>query len=81
MQGLSPQSIRLAHHVRESLSSVVLLERYPKAVLDVHCCVMEHGGSTAAALISAAGLAIVDAGIHCRCMLSAACIVRSSMAS
>lgn len=76
MQGLNPHSIRLAHHVREALTSVVLLERYPKAIVDVHCSVLENGGSTAAALISAAGLAVVDAGIQCRCMLSAACIVR-----
>ena len=43
--------------------------------LQVHCFVLECGGSEAAALAMAAGLAVADAQIDMRCMLSASCVV------
>jgi ribonuclease PH len=46
--------------------------------VQVHCFVLECGGSEAAALAMAAALAVADAQIDMRCTLSAASLVRSS---
>jgi hypothetical protein len=68
-----------AAHVRSSAAvarcAVVLT---CGAQLQVHCFVLECGGSEVAALAMAAGLAVADAQIDMRCVLSAACVVRNS---
>lgn len=63
--------------VTEALSTAVLLERYPKATIEVHCLVLECGGSEVAALLMAAGAAMIDARIDMRCLLSCAAVVSS----
>ena len=45
--------------------------------MQVHCFVLECGGSEVPALAMAAGLAVADAQIDMRCTLSAACVVRA----
>ena len=50
--------------IGEALSSTVCLSRYPKSAIDVYVTVIEDDGSVLAATLTAAGLALADAGIH-----------------
>lgn len=56
--------------VQSALSSTVLIERFPKLVLDINCTVLERDGSVASTLINAATLALIDAGIEMNDMVS-----------
>ena len=49
--------------------------------MQVHCFVLECGGSEVPALAMAAGLAVADAQIDMCCTLSAACVVRALASS
>lgn len=81
LQGPDALTLHMRSEVEQALRSVLLLDRYPKATVDVHCMVLERGGSEGAALLMAASLAAIDAGIHCRCVLSAASLVRPRRAA
>ena len=48
----------------EALSSTVCLHRYPKSAIEVFVTVIEDDGGVVAASLTAAGLALADAGIH-----------------
>jgi exosome complex component MTR3 len=50
--------------VAEALASTVCLHRYPKACIEVFITVLEDDGAVLAAALTAAGLALADAGIH-----------------
>ena len=50
--------------VSEALSSTVCLNKYPKSVIEVGVTVIEDDGAVVAAALTAAGLALADAGIH-----------------
>ena len=50
--------------VGEALSSTVCLNKYPKSVIEVGITVIEDDGGVVAAALTAAGLALADAGIH-----------------
>lgn len=76
MQGPDALALQMRSEVEQALLSVLLLDRYPKATVDVHCMVLERGGSEGAALLMAGSLAAIDAGIECRCVLSAVNLVR-----
>ncbi len=60
----------IARTIQSAFSSVVLLEKFPKLVLDINCTVLEKDGSVASALINAATLALIDAGIEMNDMVS-----------
>jgi len=49
----------------EALASTVCLHRYPKAAIEVFVTVLEDDGSVLAASLTASGLALAQAGIHC----------------
>lgn len=66
----------LSAQLETALSASVLLHTFPKAVLDVQCLVLEAGGSVLAAVIAAATLALADASIELRDLVSAASVVR-----
>lgn len=68
----------LSAQLSTALAGVVLLDRFPKAVLDVQCLVMEAGGGELAATVAAAGLALADAGVAIRDLPSAAAVVRDA---
>jgi ribonuclease PH len=76
VQGPDVAKQQVEEVVREALTAAILLERCPKATIDVHCFVLECGGGEAAALVMAAGAAAADAQLDLRCTLSAACVVR-----
>jgi exosome complex component MTR3 len=60
----------LAH----ALSAAVLLEQYPKSKIEVSVFVLEDGGGALAAAVTAASLALGDAGIE-MCDVSSGCAV------
>ncbi|KAL6779350.1 hypothetical protein ACKKBG_A11975 [Auxenochlorella protothecoides x Auxenochlorella symbiontica] len=66
----------LSAQLETALSASVLLHTFPKAVLDVQCLVLEAGGSVLAAVIAAATLALADASIELRDLVSAASVSR-----
>ena len=49
--------------LREALTKAVCLHLFPKSVFDVFVTVIENDGSSLAAAITCAGLALADAGI------------------
>ena len=50
--------------VGEALASTVCLHRYPKSAIELYLTVLEDDGGVLAASLTAAGLALADAGIH-----------------
>ena len=54
-----------------------MLEKFPKAVVDVHALVLESGGSDLAVAACAASLALADAGIEMLDLVSACSVVRT----
>ncbi|XP_068267455.1 exosome complex component MTR3 [Nyctibius grandis] len=50
--------------VREALGPAVRLERYPRARLTVSAVLLQDGGSALAAAVTAAALALADAGVE-----------------
>ncbi len=57
--------------MRSALEPAVFLERYPRASIDVYVEVIEADGGTRCASINAAAVALVDAGIPMRDLVSA----------
>jgi exosome complex component MTR3 len=66
----TPEETELARMVQASVQSTILLEKFPKLVLDINCSVLEQDGNVASAIINAATLALADAGIEMRDMVS-----------
>ncbi len=60
------REIELSKVIREALESVVLTELYPRTVIDVFMEVLQSDGGTRTAAITAASLALADAGIPMR---------------
>ena len=59
-----PEADELGLVISEALSSSVCLNKYPKSVIEVGITVLEDDGAVVAAALTAAGLALADAGIH-----------------
>mmetsp|Transcript_27910 Transcript_27910/g.61247 ORF Transcript_27910/g.61247 Transcript_27910/m.61247 type:complete len:235 (+) Transcript_27910:128-832(+) len=64
--------------LHQALSSSVLLDKYPKAVIDVFVMVLESGGSDLAAAVCAASVALADAGIEVWDLVPACQVVKST---
>ena len=62
----SRREIELSKVIRESLEPAIFLEYYPRTGIDVFVEVLQADGSTRCASITAASLAIADAGIPMR---------------
>ena len=71
----SAEERELSSVVQTALRGVVATETFPKAVLDVYCTVLEAGGSEAAVAICAAALAVADAGVETRDVVTACAVV------
>jgi len=65
----------MSNQMLAALEAAVLLHTFPKANVDVHCLVLESGGSDLAVCISAASLALADAGVEMSDLVSACSIV------
>lgn len=69
--GPDRRSVEISKVTTEALSSVVLLERYPDTGIDVFIEILQADAGTRCAGINAASLALADAGIPMRDLISA----------
>jgi len=67
----SRREIELSKVIREALEPAVFLEYYPRTSIDVFIEVLEANGGTRCAGITAASLALADAGIPMRDLVAA----------
>lgn len=65
------REIELSKVIREALEPAIFLENYPRTVIDVFIEVLEAQGSTRCTGINAASLALADAGIPIRDLVTA----------
>ncbi len=63
---LTRREIELSKVIREALEPIVLTELYPRAMIDVFMEVIQSDGGTRTAAITAASLALADAGVPVR---------------
>jgi exosome complex component RRP41 len=68
--GPSRRSVEISMIVRNALTPVIFLEQYPKTAIDVHIEILEANASTRCVAINAAALALADAGIPMRDLIS-----------
>ncbi|MHB1908168.1 MAG: exosome complex exonuclease Rrp41 [Nitrososphaerales archaeon] len=67
----SRREIEISKVIREALVPAVLLEDYPRTAIDVYVEVLQSDGGSRCAGISAAAVALADAGINMRDLVSA----------
>jgi exosome complex component RRP41 len=67
----SRREVELSKVIREALEPSIFLEYYPRTGIDVFVEVLQADGSTRCASITAAALALADAGIPMRDLVSA----------
>lgn len=65
----SRREVEISKVIRTALEPVVLLERFPRTAIDVYIEVLQADGSTRVTGITAASLALADAGIPMRDLL------------
>lgn len=68
----------LALALQEALEPAVRLARYPRAQLEVSALLLQDGGSSLAAALCAAGLALADAGIELYDLVAACALSRTA---
>ncbi|MEM0475404.1 MAG: exosome complex exonuclease Rrp41 [Candidatus Norongarragalinales archaeon] len=64
--GPNRRSIEISKVARHVFENVVLVQQFPKTMIDVHMEVLQSDGGTRIAAITAAGVALADAGIPMR---------------
>ncbi|MCS7386402.1 MAG: exosome complex exonuclease Rrp41 [archaeon GB-1867-005] len=62
----SRREIELSKVIREALEPAILLDRFPRTAIDVFVEVLEADGGTRCAAVTAASVALADAGIPMR---------------
>jgi len=67
----SRREIEISKVIREALESALMLEDYPRTAIDVYLEVLQSDGGSRGAGITAASLAIADAGINMRDLVCA----------
>jgi len=67
----SRREIELSKVIREAVEPAIFMEYYPRTAIDVFVEVLQADGSTRCASITAASLALADAGIPMRDLVSA----------
>lgn len=65
----SRREVEISKVIRTALEPVVILERFPRTTIDVYIEVLQADGSTRVTGITAASLALADAGIPMRDLL------------
>jgi exosome complex component RRP41 len=68
--GPSRRSMEISMVTRSSLEKVIFLEEFPKTAIDLHIEILEADASTRCAGINAAALALADAGVPMRDLVS-----------
>ncbi|MCK4319253.1 exosome complex exonuclease Rrp41 [Candidatus Micrarchaeota archaeon] len=69
--GPNRRSIEISKVIREVFENVVLVNRFPKTQIDLNIDILQAEGGTRVAAITAAAVALADAGIPMRDMVSA----------
>ncbi len=69
--GPSRRSIELSKIIGEVFENVILTEQFPTTMIDIYIDVLQADGGTRCAAITAASVALADAGIPMRDMVSA----------
>jgi exosome complex component RRP41 len=67
----SRREVEISKVMRESLEPAIMLEDYPRAALDVFVEVLQSDGGSRCAGITAASVALADAGINMRDLVAA----------
>lgn len=65
--------------MQAALESAVQLEAFPKSIVHIKCIIMESAGGDLAVLITAASLALADAGIPMLDLVTAVAIVSADI--
>jgi len=69
--GYDRRSIEISKQVSEVFTNVVFTQNYPRAAIDVHVEVLQADGGTRCASITASSVALADAGIPMKGLVSA----------
>jgi exosome complex component RRP41 len=72
--GPDRRSIEISKVSREALESVILEELYPRSAVDIFVEILQADAGTRAAGINAASVALADAGIPMKCLVSACAV-------
>jgi len=72
--GMTRREIELSKVLRDALVSVIFLEEFPRSMIDLFVEVIQADGGTRTAGITAASLALADAGIPMRDMVAATAV-------
>ncbi|MFX0064417.1 MAG: exosome complex exonuclease Rrp41, partial [Candidatus Hermodarchaeota archaeon] len=72
------REIELSKIISEALEPALFLESYPKASIDVYVQVLNADGGTRCAAIVAAAVALADAGIPMRSLISAVAVGKAN---
>jgi len=72
--GPDRRSIEISKILGEALSNVVLGEHYPRAGIEVYVDVLQAGAGTRCAALTAASIALADAGIPVKDLVSAVAV-------
>jgi exosome complex component RRP41 len=67
----SRREIEISKVIKEALEPAVMLEKFPRTAVDVFIEVLQADGGTRCAALSAASVALADAGIPMRDMVAA----------
>lgn len=67
----SRREIEISKVTREALEPVLMLEEYPRTVIDVYVEILQADGGSRCAGITAASVALADAGINMRDLVAA----------
>ncbi len=70
----SRREIELSKVIREALEPVIFTELYPRATIDIFIEVLQADGGTRTAGVTAAALAVADAGIPMRDLVAAVAV-------
>ena len=72
--GLSRRSIEISKIIEWALEPVIMIDKYPSMVVDVHINILQANASTRCAAINAAAMALAHAGIPMKDMVSSVSI-------
>lgn len=72
--GPSRRSQELSKVISDAFENVVISESFPRTAIDVYIDVLQSDGGTRCAALTAAAVAIADAGIPCKDLISAVAV-------
>jgi exosome complex component RRP41 len=72
--GMSRRSTELSKIIEWALDSVLMIDKYPSMVVDVHMNILQANASTRCAAINAAAMALAHAGIPMKDLVSSVAI-------